>query len=166
MDRGGSSGGGRCARCGCDDLEDASEKVSISFERSGVTATVTAPAHRCARCAEVAVDGATIDRCRLAACRALAATGVHDGEVLRCMRKALALRATDLARLLDVTPETVSHWETGKVAANRAVFATLGAMIEDALEGRTDTRDRLAALAGGGPYPRSVAVKLRDPRSR
>ena len=67
---------------------------------------------------------------------------------------------SELARLLDVTPETVSHWETGKAPPNRAAFIAVCAMIEDALDGRTTTRDRLGVLAERSGYPRALAVKL------
>jgi DNA-binding transcriptional regulator YiaG len=97
----------------------------------------------------------------LAVACALADAGVHTGEALRCMRKALGLRGCDLARLLDVTPETISHWETGKARPNRAAFAALGAMIADAMAGRTTTRDRLATLARASEYPRALFVDLR-----
>ncbi len=97
---------------------------------------------------------------RLGICCELANAGVHTGEAIRLMREALSLRAMDLARLLDLTPETISHWETGKARPNRAAFVTLGALIQDAFDGRTTTRDRLAVLSGGRAYPRALSVKL------
>jgi DNA-binding transcriptional regulator YiaG len=119
------------------------------------------PALRCPSCGDVQIESALAQRFQLAVCCELADAGVSSGEALRHMRKALGLRAAELARLLDVTPETISHWETGKASLNRAAFAAVCAMVQDALDGRTTTRDRLAVLAKGGPYPHALTVKLR-----
>ncbi len=157
-------GGGRCATCG-DELTDAVETLSVALPRCGVVATAQARARRCAGCGGVWVDAGGAARARLAIARALADHGVQTGEALRHLRKALGLRAADLARLLGVTPETVSHWETGKLAPARAAFVAVAAMADDAARGRTTTRDRLAVLADGRPYPRAIAVAARGPRS-
>jgi DNA-binding transcriptional regulator YiaG len=155
------SGERRCAACH-GELEDCTETLSVELPRSDVTAQVSAPAARCAGCGVVRVEPEVRARADLALARALADAGAHGGDAFRVMRKALALRAADLARLLAVTPETVSHWETGKALPARCAFATLAAMIEDALGGRRSTRDRLEALAEGRPLPRTVAAAL-DP---
>lgn len=151
----------RCRRCGDAELREASETLSLELPRSRVMASVAIPARRCPACGEAHVDGALARRFQLAACCELADAGVHTGEALRHMRKVLGLRASELARLLDVTPETISHWETGKARPNRAAFVAVCAMADDALHGRTTTRDRLEVLAAGGAYPRTLAVTLR-----
>jgi len=152
-------GARRCERCG-GELRDGTETLAVELPRSGVTASLALPIRRCRSCDGVPLDGAVVQRCQLTVCRALADAGVSTGEALRHMRKALGLRAAELARLLDVTPETVSHWETGKAPPNRAAFIAVCAMIEDALDGRTTTRDRLGVLAERGGYPRALAVKV------
>ena len=91
---------------------------------------------RCVRCGNSEVRPSSRE---LAVAREFADVGVDMGEAFRRMRKALGLRATDLAQLLDLTPETISHWETGKVVINRAAFVALGAMVQDAIDGRTTT---------------------------
>jgi putative zinc finger/helix-turn-helix YgiT family protein len=149
-----------CERCG-GELRDGTETLAVELPRSGVTASLAVPTRRCRSCDGAPLDGTVVRRSQLAVCRALADAGVFTGEALRHMRKALGLRATELARLLDVTPETVSHWETGKVPPNRAAFIAVCAMIQDAIDGRTTTRDRLRVLAEGSGYPRALAVKLR-----
>ena len=131
----------------------------MALPRSGVTAAASVPVRRCGSC-NGSVDGAMMDRFQLAVCCELANAGVHTGEAIRLMRKALRLRAADLARLLDLTPETISHWETGKARPNRAAFVTVGALIQDAIDGRTTTRDRLAVLSEGRAYPRVLSIKL------
>src|SRR6266849_2127940 len=37
-----------------------------------------------------------------------------NGQEIKFLRRAIGVKAADLARFLDVTPETVSRWETGK----------------------------------------------------
>lgn len=149
-----------CDRCGSGDLRDSKETLSLVLERTGVTATARVPARRCRSCEALQVDGRTRERFQLAVSCQLADAGVQTGEAVRVMRNALGLRAADLARLLDVTPETISHWETGKARPNRAAFAAIGALVQDAFDGRRTTRDRLATLSAGRPYPRSFSVKV------
>lgn len=150
-----------CAACGGGELRPATEELSVTLPRCGVVASVAAPARRCAGCGELALEAATVARAHLAIGCELADRGVASGDALRHMRKALGLRAAELAELLGVTPETVSHWETGKVQPSRAAFVAVAALVEDALVGRTTTRARLAALTGGRPWPRALSVRLR-----
>jgi putative zinc finger/helix-turn-helix YgiT family protein len=156
---------GQCGACGHGEVRDVTETVSVALPRSGVVAFMATEGRRCAGCGGVSVDAASLARVHLAIGRDLADLGVHTGDALRFMRRALGLRACDLARLLGVTPETISHWETGKAPASRGAFVAVAAMVEEALDGRTTTRDRLAVLADGRPYPRVLEVELRA-RSR
>jgi YgiT-type zinc finger domain-containing protein len=156
----------RCGRCGGGEVRDVTETLSVTLPRCGVVATIAAPAQRCAGCGEVHVGSAVLACAQLSIGCELADEGVHTGDALRLMRKALGYRAADLARLLGVTPETVSHWETGKVLATRAAFVAVGAMVQEAVDGKTTTRDRLARLADGRPHPRAVTATLRVPSPR
>ncbi len=149
----------RCGACGEGALRDGTETLSVALPRCGVVASVVTPARCCAACGDVRIGRTELARAHLAIARELADRGVHTGDALRHMRKALGLRAADLARLLDVTPETVSHWETGRFLPGRAAFVAVAAMVQEALEGRTSTRDRLAVLAEGRPYPRALTVR-------
>jgi YgiT-type zinc finger domain-containing protein len=149
----------RCARCAAD-LEPATETLSIELPRTALVVTGDVPAARCPACGDVRVDDRVRERFLLASCCALADAGVRTGEALRHMRKASGLRAADLARLLDVTAETISHWETGKAAPSCAAVVAVCAMVQDAVEGRTTTRDRLAALAAGRAPPPALTAKL------
>lgn len=155
---------GRCCACGRGELRDDVQRVSVALPRCGVVASVAAPARRCSGCGELRVDGEVLARAHLSVGCALADRGIHGGDVLRHLRRALGLRAADLARLLGITPETVSHWETGKAPPARAAFATLAAMAEEALAGRTTTRDRLELLCEERRFPRRIAVALRATR--
>jgi ribosomal protein S27AE len=151
----------RRRRCRCGgELEEGTATLPVALFRCGVAASVTAQARRCPRCGEASFDADVAALGRLAVGCQLAAHGVQTGDALRHMRKALGLRACDLGRLLDVTPETISHWETGRVPTPRAAFAEVAAMVEDAYAGRTVTRDRLARLAEARAYPRAISVTL------
>jgi putative zinc finger/helix-turn-helix YgiT family protein len=152
-----------CDGCGRSELREVTETLSVTLPRCGVVASVAAPARRCVRCGEVHVDRTVLVRVQLSVACELADRGIATGDTLRHMRKALGLRAVDLGRLLDVTPETISHWETGKALPTRATFAAVAAMVDEAIDGRTVTRDRFRALADGESYPRTLAVKLRAP---
>ncbi len=149
-----------CVECGNRKFRKVTETISTEFRASGFTASVGVPGRQCTKCKTTHVPSSVMQSFELAVGRELADLGVHTGEAIRHMRKALGLRAADLARLLDLTPETISHWETGKARINRAAFVALGAMIQDAIEGRSTTRDRLAALSDERPYPRVLSPKL------
>jgi hypothetical protein len=44
-----------------------------------------------------------------------------------------------------VTPETISHWETGKHAPDVVTRSTIASIVLDTLRGESSTRDRLHA---------------------
>src|SRR5690606_10705079 len=100
----------------------------------------------CETCGETFTSGPAGEALELAAARWLAEHGFTTGEEIRFMRKMAGLRREGLARLLDVSPETVSQWEGGTLRADVATRATLAALALDALDGSTATRDRLRAL--------------------
>ena len=51
------------------------------------------------------------------------------GEALRYARKAAGLRQVDLARLLDIAPETISRYETSNDAVPRAVQVAMHGLL-------------------------------------
>ncbi len=85
--------------------------------------------------------------------------GIANGEAFRFMRKALGLRAADLAGMLGVDAATVSRWETGKVPVDRAALATLAAAATERLDGRDATLERLRALREGKKPARQLRVE-------
>lgn len=92
----------------------------------------------------------------LAVAEKLAGLGIRTGEAFKFMRKALGLRAVDLAELLDVAAETVSRWETGEPEAR--AFALLGSIVAERLRGQEETVDRLRALRSPRKRPARVRV--------
>ena len=144
----------RCAICKQGRLKKGKEPASVSVAGHAFTAQV--PALLCVRCGEVFFDGPSLGRLELRAAEELAKAGKASGEVLRFMRKALGLRAVDLAELLDVTAETLSRWETGKLNIERRAMALLAALVRERVEGHTTTLESLEALKA----PKKLARKV------
>jgi DNA-binding transcriptional regulator YiaG len=134
------------------------EKLTIAGRTFAAKVSVTS----CSSCDDSRVPLEELERFELAVAAELAKAGARSGEAMRFMRKAIGLRASDLASLLDVAPETLSRWETGEREAPRVYFAALGGMVLDRVAGSTATADRLCALRGDGPKPpRVVRLDLR-----
>lgn len=150
----------RCAQCNGTKLTkvEATEKVHVGKW----TFTATLPATKCAACGESYINGEVLGRFELSAARKLAELGIREGAAFKFMRKALGMRAADLAELLSVTPETVSRWENDKNEVDLAAFVTLGALVADKLEGRTTTLDRLRAVHES-PKAKSRAIHVDVP---
>src|SRR5262245_51033303 len=81
---------------------------------AGVQFRAALPALVCGSCDEAVVEDAAVERFELLAARELARMGIANGDAFRFMRKALGMTAAELARVLAVTPESVSRWETGR----------------------------------------------------
>jgi len=114
------------------------------------------PAQACSSCGKLYFDTNVLERFELHVAGKLADAGVSTGPAFRFMRKALGMRATDLAALLDVSAETISRWETEKRAVDRGALALVGALVRDTLEGRTSTLELLRALR----EPRALAKTI------
>ncbi len=147
----------KCPNCGREGMTDGSRELSRPV--GGVTYRATVPALVCPHCGEGTISFQAMGRFEAAIARALVASGAHDGDALKWLRKVAGLRAADLADLLGVTAKTVSRWETGETLIDRASLLTLGRLAVDAGEGRSDTADALRAMARPTPKrPRKVAL--------
>lgn len=134
----------RCTECGASGLERVSEPFEVRVGRRVFVGDVGAL--RCVKCGETFTEGADALALELGAATWFAEHGFATGEEIRFMRKAAGLRAADLAELLGVSAESVSHWETGKHQADRGTLATLAALVLDVVSGSTGTRERLVSL--------------------
>ena len=85
-------------------------------------------------------------RAKLIVAQWLCDNGIRSGETLRFARTALDFTAVDLAKLMFVTPETMSRWENDHREVPVMTFALVGALVSDRLHGRKDTMQVLAAL--------------------
>ncbi|MBN1610859.1 MAG: helix-turn-helix domain-containing protein [Polyangiaceae bacterium] len=145
----------RCVNCGESDLVRGTQPYTIDV--GGRTFAGDVKGWRCRSCSERYYDGRALERFEGAVARWLAEHGYQTGDELRFLRKAAGLRAADLAEALGVSPESVSHWETGKHAPDVATRNVLAALVLDALGGKTTTKDRLKALRSP---PRARRVKV------
>jgi len=148
----------RCASCNQETAEPAD--VEIRREIAGHLFTATVRGWRCVACREEIYEAADIERFDAATALALAGAGADGGDVFRLMRKAIGLRAVDLAELLGVTPETLSRWETGKHPIDHGALALLALLVMDHAKGATSTLDALRARAHPHPLDKRIELKL------
>ncbi len=73
----------------------------------------------------------------------LAKRGISNGKELKFLRKEAGLTGQALAELLDVTPKTVSRWETGESSIPKTIAFTVMALVDQPKK----TRRVLAALS-------------------
>lgn len=143
----------RCANCNGTSFSNlkAARTLDLQFKFKGKLKTVVfraqAPVRKCSRCGTEYEVGPIRSRMEQTVALNLIERGINAGGVLRFARKALGLRAVDLAQLLGITPETVSHWENDKTQAEPVSWVAIRDLLEDGLRGRSTTRDQLAAFA-------------------
>jgi len=136
-------------------------RADITRKLGGVTFKAQVPVERCGACKEWFVSYDEGRRFEVAVALAVVDHGSDAPDAFKFMRKAIELRAADLAELLAVTPETVSRWETGKVPVERRALALLQTLVVEYARGVTDTLDRLRALSSGHKRKlRAVRVAL------
>ena len=144
----------QCIQCGHKKLRpDQTEDTVIVADR---TFSRIVPVLRCENCGEIYFDGTELQSIELEAAGFIAREGPSNGATFRFMRKAIGLRAIDLAELLDVASETLSRWENAQRPVDRASWITLSDMVLDRIEGRTITLDRLNALRKPPVLPKFV----------
>jgi DNA-binding transcriptional regulator YiaG len=148
----------KCVTCGKGPLKPA--EVEIRREVAEHVFTTILIATVCQACGEEYTSSEDLGRLELTIARALLDAGEASGEVFKFARKAMGLRAADLARLLSVTPETVSRWETGVHPIDPMALAVLSLLARDASVGATATLDALKARADPKPLAKRVTLKL------
>ncbi|MBL8605566.1 MAG: helix-turn-helix domain-containing protein [Myxococcales bacterium] len=132
----------QCVKCnGALSATEVREEVRVA----GATFAGLVRARRCDGCGEVYIAAEDAMRFDLRVARELGIRGAATGEAFKFMRKALAMRAADLAGLLGVAAETVSRWERGERSVDRAALTVVGALVVDKLEGRATTMKLLKA---------------------
>lgn len=155
----------KCAECKSTKLRkgEITEKLSVPLGDGSKDIVFAAelPADICTDCNANYVSHEDLARFDLGAAQWLTLRGIREAKALRFIRKALGMRAVDLARLLDVTPETVSHWENGHTPIDVGAFTVLGDLVADAIAGETATLDRLKSLREPAKAPkRPVRLKV------
>ena len=98
---------------------------------------------RCGSCGETILDADEVGKLEKMRAHALVQRGIRSGAEFKFVRKMAGLKATELAEIFDVRPETVSRWERGEQELPRlAAFA----LAELAQRPRV-VRERLEAMA-------------------
>jgi DNA-binding transcriptional regulator YiaG len=142
----------KCGSCGKNTLEKKPIRHEVNVD--GARFVGTLPGHKCASCegTQIALDD--LMRFDHAVAMHLAEHGPVSGATLRYMRKSIPLAAADLAALLHVAPETVSRWETGDRAVDRAAWLVVRGMLLD-----PRARRAIAELSDE-PSTRPVAIAV------
>lgn len=146
----------KCADCGGTKFKDVRHQVEQRV--AGVRFSVDTRARKCGQCGELYFTCAALEDAELGMAAELARRGVRNGESFRFMRKALGMRAADIAELLDVSADTVSRWERGAAVVDHSAFAVLGALAAERREGRADMLERLKAVRD--PQVPTVPVRV------
>jgi putative zinc finger/helix-turn-helix YgiT family protein len=133
-----------CPECGSHALID--REFGHQMTVTGHTFTALLPAIACKDCEEFYIDGAGLGRFELLVARELANVGERSGEAAKFMRRSLDITSGEFAKLLNVATEAVVGWERGETEVSPSVAATLAALVDDHLEGRTTTLMRLQAF--------------------
>src|SRR5580700_10179810 len=107
----------KCLKCGSEPWRRGTTPFHLTVGRRRFEADLAARV--CGNCSEALVSHEELGRFEVGVTAELARTGAHSGEALKFIRKATALRAVDLALLLDVAAESILHWETGDREAPR-----------------------------------------------
>lgn len=113
----------------------------------------------CTACGETITDFEVGERFDLAIAEVLSETA-PSGEAFRFLRRVVGLRARDLARMLGVTGDTISRWENGRHAIDRAAFFVLGTIARERRAGSTAMLDLLVRGEMPRALPRAVHVDL------
>jgi YgiT-type zinc finger domain-containing protein len=150
----------KCPSCGGRLLKTRTEEVVEVAKRRFVAKL---PAQACRACGTTEVDVKALERLELEVACELARRGPACGETFRYLRKALGMRALDLAELLDLTAETVSRWENDQRAVDGPAWIALGSMVLEKAQQSTSTLERLRALRApvmerAGAHPVRIVV--------
>ncbi len=81
---------------------------------------------RCSSCGEILFSASDLETQEKEVATLIVKRGIRTGDEFKLVRKVADLKATEVAELLDVRPETVSRWERGEVEIPRAVAFALG----------------------------------------
>jgi DNA-binding transcriptional regulator YiaG len=147
----------KCTTCGRGKFVPADIEVRRSV--AGHVFVTVIRGLKCDQCDEDRVAGLDFERFDLLVARELL-SAKPSADAFKFARKALGFSGKDLAELLDVAPESVSRWETGKHAIDRQGWALLRLMIADRLAGNQSTENVLRAAAAPASLPDRVDLKV------
>lgn len=96
----------------------------------------------CASCGEMLFDDAEVGRQEQLIASALVTRGIRKGNEFKLVRTLAGFKATEVAELLGVRPETVSRWERGEIELPRLAAFAVGELYDRPRV----TRDKLEAF--------------------
>jgi putative zinc finger/helix-turn-helix YgiT family protein len=154
----------KCDMCGA---QMKSSRENYLYDESGLDSVtlMNVEVRRCPDCGEYEADISNIDELhRLIAHTVASKSARLAPKEVRFLRKYLGFSGVDFAATLDVTPETVSRWETGKKQMSPVAERALRLMIfvRDPVE--EYPLEKLAEVAQGEAIP--LRMKLRESRSK
>ena len=147
-----------CSGCGAKALR-RTEKM-LTREVGGHSFRAKVPATRCGRCGDVLFASADLRRFDDAVAVSLLGAGITRSDGLKFVRKAMGMRADELARLLGVRPETVSRWENGKREVDLAMLAVLRQLFDERHARERPVADLLRRLQRPAHLGKTVRLKL------
>ncbi len=143
----------KCQQCGGSDVRAATLDDVRVLDGQRFAAQIKG--QKCGACGErYYPGGAGPSPAEAQAAAALARGGIRGPEGFKFLRRAVGLKSSELAALLNLRVETLSRWENGRAAIDRAAAAALCALAADKIAGRSDMRDRLEAMRAPPPKAR------------
>jgi len=119
---------------------------------------------RCPECGEYEVDIPRMEELHRVIAQTVASKSARlTPQEIRLLRKYLGFSGVDFAATLDVTPETVSRWETGKKKMSPVAERALRLMVFVRSPIDQYPLEKLAGVAQGEAVP--LQMKLRDSRA-
>ena len=118
----------KCIHCGTTKTVKP-RKVRHEVKVDGATFVGMLPGTTCSSCKDTQIVLDDLIRFEHAVAKRLAEHGPVSGASLRYMRKSIPLSAATLAELLRVAPETISRWETGERAVDRAAWLVVRGLL-------------------------------------
>jgi putative transcriptional regulator len=154
----------KCDRCGA---QMKSARENYRYDECGLDSVtlMNVEVRRCPECGEYEVDIPRMNELHRLIARMVASKAPRlTAHEVRFLRKYLGFSGVDFAATLDVTPETVSRWETGKKQMSPVAERALRLMVfvRDPID--EYPLEKLAEVAQGEAVP--LRLKLRESRAR
>lgn len=103
---------------------------------------IDARGERCTSCGDTLFDYSEVGRQERLIASAFVARGVRTGSEFKFVRKIAGFKATEVAELVGVRPETVSRWERDEIELPRLAAFAVGELYDRPRV----TRDKLEAF--------------------
>lgn len=157
----------RCVECKSTEVRQAEVPITLALpfrtaegELNERVFEGTVSGFHCDACGVDLYDGPDLERFERLVALCLLTIGISTGAEARFLRKKAGLRAAELAVMLGVTPETISHWETGRSQPGLADLAVVVQLARDEFARDESSRQLLSPA----PHVRELLKQIRVPR--